>query len=69
MFFFVGIPDKISAKMPLSKETKYKRSNVGTYMKEMCIANQDIADKSKTLTAKRKELNRTEEKVRKHILS
>lgn len=55
--------------MPLSKATKYKRFNVGTYMKEMRIASQDIEAKNKTLGAKRKQLNRIEEKVRKHILS
>ena len=60
---------KLSVKMPLSKATKYKRFNVGTYMKEMRIASQDIEATNKTLGAKRKQLNRIEEKVRKHILS
>ena len=55
--------------MPLSKATKYKHFNVGTYMKEMRIASQDIEAKNKTLGAKRKQLNRIEGKVRKHILS
>ena len=69
MFFFVGILAKSSAKTPLSQATKYKHLNVGAYMNEMRIASQDIEAKNNILTAKKKQLNRIEKKVRKHILS
>jgi hypothetical protein len=52
--------------MPLNKATRYKRFSVGTYMKELRIANQEIEAKNKTLIAKRKQLSRIEEKVRRH---